>query len=60
MGYLLSPLLDTVFTAILLHFLMFVREGGLNLVYGSILRKALLEHLPAFTGSRPIDSFRRP
>lgn len=48
----------TVYTFCLLHFLMFGREGGLNLE--SILRKTLLEHLPALTGSRQDDSLHRP
>lgn len=49
-------LVETICTSFLLHFLMFVRKEGLNLVWESILRKPLLEHLPALTGSRPNDS----
>lgn len=54
MSYLWLP--DSVFK---LHFLILQGEvggGGLNLVWGSILRKTLLEHLPARTGSRQNDS----
>lgn len=44
-----------------LHFLALKGKGGeLNLVWGSILRETLLEHLPARTGSRQNDSPRHP
>lgn len=47
-SYLLFPVTGhSVYCFFLLHFLMFVREGALNLAWESIQRKTLLEHLPA-------------
>lgn len=54
-SYLFFPV--TGHTTGLLGFLMLAGEEGLNLIWESILRKTLLEHLPALTGSRQDDSF---